>query len=89
MKIPLALCPFILLVLQLFTPNSASAKDLGWQPEKTWVFVVGALNWKHRDMFGSFPVKNRRDAALVNFFKQSGVPETHEHLTPKAPPISD
>ena len=27
-------------------------------------------------MFGSFPVKNRRDAALVDFFKQSGVPDT-------------
>ena len=27
-------------------------------------------------MFGSFPVKNRRDAALVDFFKQSGVPES-------------
>ena len=27
-------------------------------------------------MFGSFPVKNRRDAALVDFFKESGVPET-------------
>jgi Caspase domain/Agenet domain len=76
MKIPLALCSFILLALQFFTPSSASAKELGWQPEKTWIFVVGPLNWKHRDMFGSFPVKNRRDAALVDFFKQSGVPET-------------
>jgi hypothetical protein len=76
MKIPLTLCSFILLALQSFSPISASAKDFGWQPEKTWVFVIGALNWKHRDMFGSFPVKNRRDAALVDFFKQSGVPET-------------
>ncbi len=76
MKIPLALCSFIVLALQLLTPISTSAKDLDWQPEKTWIFVVGALNWKHRDMFGSFPVKNRRDAALVDFFKHSGVPET-------------
>jgi hypothetical protein len=75
MKMPLALCSFILVALQFF-PDSASAKDLGWQPEKTWVFVVGALNWKHSEMFGSFPVKNRRDAALVDLFKQSGVPET-------------
>ncbi len=76
MKIPLALCSFILLALQFFTPISVPAQNLGWQPEKTWVFVVGALNWKHRDMFGSFPVRNRRDAALVDFFKQRGVPET-------------
>src|SRR3979490_3067494 len=69
-----AICSFLLLV-QLLNPFSASAKDLGWQPEKTWVFVVGVLNWKHGEMFGSFPVKNRRDAALVDFFKKSGVPE--------------
>jgi hypothetical protein len=75
-KISIAPCLFILLALQFFTPSPASAKDLGWQPEKTWVFVVGALNWKHSDMFGSFPVKNRRDVTLVDFFKQRGVPET-------------
>ncbi|HWM26709.1 MAG TPA: Tudor-knot domain-containing protein [Chthoniobacterales bacterium] len=55
-------------------PTSASAQELGWEPQKTWVFVVGVLHWKHRDMFGSFPVENRRDASLVDFFKQSGVP---------------
>jgi hypothetical protein len=36
---------------------------------------VGTLQWKHRDMFDSFPQKNRRDAQLVQFFKQQGVPE--------------
>jgi hypothetical protein len=75
-KIRLTICAFLLAAFQLATPISASAKDLGWQPEKTWVFVVGVLNWKNTDMFGSFPVKNRRDAALVDFFQQSGVPKT-------------
>lgn len=74
-KISSALCAFTLL-LPFLNPLSASAKDPGWQPEKTWVFVVGVLSWKHRDMFGSFPVKNRRDAALVDHFKRRGVPET-------------
>jgi hypothetical protein len=74
MKISKACCSFILLVL-LLTPITALAKDVGWLPEKTWVFVVGVLNWKNADMFGSFPVKNRRDAALVDFFQQSGVPK--------------
>jgi hypothetical protein len=64
------------LLLHLFLPTLAPAKDLGWQPEKTWVFVVGVLSWKHSEQFGSFPAKNRRDAALVDFFKQSGVPES-------------
>jgi hypothetical protein len=76
MKLRVALC---WIVLCSFLPGStvpAWADDLDWEPEKTWVFVVGVLHWKHRDMFGSFPVKNRRDASLVDFFKQSGVPET-------------
>ena len=75
MKIQITLCSIILLALQFLAPASAPAKDLGWQPEKTWVFVVGVLSWKHSEIFGSFPVKNRRDAALVDFFKQSGVPQ--------------
>lgn len=76
MKLRVALC---WIVLCWFLPGSstpARAQELGWQPEKTWVFVVGVLHWKHGDMFGSFPVKNRRDAALVDFFKKNGVPET-------------
>ncbi|HKP02178.1 MAG TPA: Tudor-knot domain-containing protein [Chthoniobacterales bacterium] len=68
---------FPLLLLAFFCSSPISrAKELGWQPQKTWVFVVGVLSWKHSEMFGSFPVKNRRDEALVNFFKQSGVPES-------------
>lgn len=76
MRISASLCSFTLLTLQFFNPNSAPAKDLDWKPEKTWVFVVGVLSWKNSDMFGSFPVKNRRDAALVDFFKQRGVPDS-------------
>src|SRR5664279_526383 len=74
-KISTAHCALTLL-LPFLNPLSAPAKELGWQPEKTWVFVVGVLSWKHHEMFGSFPVKNRRDAALVDHFKQRGVPET-------------
>lgn len=76
MKLRVALCWIMLGWFLPGAPTPARANDLGWEPEKTWVFVVGVLHWKHRDMFGSFPVKNRRDAALVDFFKQSGVPET-------------
>ena len=69
-------CVFVLLIIYLPWSAPAPAKELGWHPQKTWVFVVGVLSWKHSEMFGSFPVKNRRDDALVYFFKQSGVPET-------------
>lgn len=45
-----------------------------WHPQQTWVFVVGTLEWKHTDEFASFPQENRRDAALVHFFSEQGVP---------------
>ncbi len=76
MKMRIALCSIIFLALQFAASGAAPATGLGWQPAKTWLFVVGALSWKHKEIFGSFPVKNRRDAALVDFFKKSGVPET-------------
>jgi hypothetical protein len=48
--------------------------SLGWQPERTWLFAVGTLQWKHPDYFPPFPQQNRRDAALVEFFRAQGVP---------------
>jgi hypothetical protein len=47
---------------------------LGWNPEHTWVFAVGTLEWKHADDFPPFPQQDRRDAALVEFFRAQGVP---------------
>jgi Caspase domain len=59
----------VLLICQV-----ASGQVRDWQPRRTWVFVVGALQWKHSDMFESFPQENRRDAQLVDFFRAQGVP---------------
>lgn len=65
----------LLLVLSLFlTAPSTLAQKRDWEPQRTWVFVVGTLRWKHADMFDSFPQQNRRDAELVTFFRQQGVP---------------
>ena len=68
------LCLTVLLGCGFFCGSNAFAQTLDWQPQRTWVFVVGTLQWKHRDMFDSFPQKNRRDAQLVEFFRQQGVP---------------
>jgi len=51
------------------------ARERDWQPQRTWVFVVGVLKWQHRDMFNSFPQTNRRDSQLVQYFRDQGVPE--------------
>ena len=76
MKNRWALGAATLLLFHIGVARAAPTTALGWEPKKTWVFVVGVLSWKNSDMFGSFPVKNRRDAALVDFFKQNGVPES-------------
>jgi hypothetical protein len=50
------------------------ARERDWQPQRTWVFVVGTLKWKDSETFQSFPQLNRRDAQLVDFFRREGVP---------------
>ncbi len=67
----------VLLGAALLSNASAAGKEPGWDPTHTWIFAVGVLHWKHSEMFGSFPVKERRDAELVDFFKQHGVPADH------------
>lgn len=52
----------------------AAAQQRDWQPQRTWVFVVGILKWQDPETFSSFPQANRRDAQLVDFFRRQGVP---------------
>lgn len=56
--------------------NAAAKSKLDWSPKHTWVFAVGILEWDHPEIYPSFPaaMKNRRDAQLVKFFKDAGVP---------------
>ncbi len=71
-KHPLIATALLVVVYALVPASSALARD--WEPQRTWVFVVGTLRFKHEDMFSSFPQQNRRDAELVNFFRKQGVP---------------
>lgn len=64
----------ILLLSAFVFVTPATGRERDWQPQRTWVFVVGTLRFKHQDMFDSFPQENRRDAELVSFFRQQGVP---------------
>jgi hypothetical protein len=68
-------CSLLLLIgFLLFTAATASARERDWQPQRTFVFIVGTLKWQHSEMFESFPQQNRRDAQLAEFFRQQGVP---------------
>jgi len=66
----------LLIIFGSVVAQSVSARDRDWQPKRTWVFVVGILQWQHKEMFDSFPQTNRRDAQLVEYFRQQGVPES-------------
>jgi len=63
-----------LFAYMLVASSNLSAQERDWQPQRTWVFVVGTLQWQRPDMFASFPQENRRDAQLVDFFRRQGVP---------------
>lgn len=74
------LLPIKLLIAALWllgvTTYAAAATGIEWQPQRTWVFVVGTLEWKDKESFSSFPKENRRDRELVRFFRQRGVPDS-------------
>lgn len=57
-----------------FVAPAAFARERDWQPQRTWVFIVGLLKWEDRETFPSFPAANRRDAQLADFFRRAGVP---------------
>lgn len=52
----------------------AAQTQAKWNPNKTWVFFVGLLEWKNSADFESFPKENRRDLVLLDVLKQKGVP---------------
>jgi caspase domain-containing protein/agenet domain-containing protein len=61
------------------TTNLRAQTTLDWDPDHTWVFAVGILEWEHPEIYAPFPavMKNRRDVQLVKFFKDAGVPAKH------------
>lgn len=67
----------IFIVLCLCRSAFASDTNSIWIPEKTWVFVVGILNWQDPETYQSYSDKNRRDAELVEYFESKGIPKNH------------
>jgi hypothetical protein len=47
-----------------------------WDPQNTWVFAVGILQWEHPDVYESFPdaIPNRADQRLIDILQTRGVP---------------
>jgi len=64
----------ILCACVLFSAARAPA-EVDWQPDHTWVFAVGILQWRHPDEWPSMTgaKANRRDVKLVDHFRKAGV----------------
>lgn len=65
----------LLWLTTIAAPAVYAQGESAWQPQRTWVFVVGTLEWQDRETFESFPKENRRDRELVRFFRDAGVPD--------------
>lgn len=64
----------LLLLLWLSAIGWAQQPADGFDPAKTWVFVVGVLEWQRSDVYPSFPKTNRRDTRLALAYGKLGVP---------------
>jgi hypothetical protein len=59
----------------IFAPRAQAAGH--WEPQKTWVFAVGVLEWQDAARFKPFPKEGRQDAELIRAFRARGVPAHH------------
>lgn len=55
--------------------NAQSIAKPAWEPQKTWVFMVGLVEWKDKEEFEPFPQEGRQDTVLLDLLKQRGVPQ--------------
>jgi hypothetical protein len=71
---------FVILLLAVSgygqSARKISTDSMAWNPQRTWVYFVGLLEWQDSAKFGSFPQKNRRDEILLNVLRDKGVPES-------------
>lgn len=75
--IALALLVFVQANAQPPTSKLDSSRPSQWQPEKTWVFVIGVL--EYGDPNAGFPKEHRQDLELVDTLKKRGVPDSNIH----------
>ena len=63
---------FLLFILTALSLKGVSQDKLDYG--RTWVFMVGVLEWADANTFASFDKKGRVDAKIMKFFEKQGVP---------------
>ena len=69
------ICILVLAFSALQFANAQPAAKPAWDPQKTWLFMVGLVEWKDKGEFEPFPQEGRQDAVLLKLMKDRGVPE--------------
>ncbi len=64
----------LILFLSLIAPALLLAEQPTWQPARTWVFAVGVLKFDNLKL-ATWPDEGRVDAAMLDAFRQRGVPD--------------
>jgi hypothetical protein len=73
-------CPALAVLTGLLTPGPAPARDdVHWRPAETRVFIA-SLCWYKGDKQQSFPVDERLDGKMADFFLEKGVPREQVKL---------
>lgn len=65
------------LLLSLLVLLSFSARPASFDPQNTYVFIAGVLQWKDNQSLPPFSNVHRKDEELKNKFIQMGVPATN------------
>lgn len=65
----------LLIILLCISSNSFMMAQSKTGFGKTWVFIVGVLEWKDSNSFASFEKKDRLDNKILKFFRENGIPE--------------
>ena len=63
---------FLLFALAILSLKGIAQEKLDYA--RTWVFMVGVLEWADAETFASFDKEGRVGAKIMNFFEQQGVP---------------
>ncbi len=64
----------LILISLLFLSNFLAMAQTKTGFNRTWVFMVGVLEWADANSFASFEKKERVDAKILKFFQNNGVP---------------
>ena len=61
-------------------PVTAQCNERVWQPQKTWVVIVGVTDWQHPGLHKGTTKVGRKDTKLFDVYRQKGVPQSQISL---------